>query len=232
MKDTMSILDIPTKWKTVSYPDKSIGSAKISHIRYHEGYYMMEGVDGFLLYRVNTRGIPVTVLSIDGNEVMVDDPMHWLGMQRLAEHSSGNVLVCGLGLGLIVHHLCNNKNVARIDVAELNKDVISLVKPLLPRDSRVNVFHMDASSDVLLRKGYDTVIIDLLVKEGDDVVLAGSSADPSMVYVIKKRFEIENPDAKVFIWGIRDPYVNPAVTHVDEKVYASIVEMIEGRRIL
>ena len=74
----------------------------------------MEGVSGYEFFEL-LKDIVVTELRINNEVVMVDDPMHWIGMQRLAEACEGKVLIGGLGLGLILHHFINNKKVTSID---------------------------------------------------------------------------------------------------------------------
>lgn len=84
----------------------------------------------------------------------------WLGYPRLAEAMSdtcselsynapfvrtatGRVLITGLGLGILPAALLRKPEVTRIDVVELEADVIGLVKPHL-QDERIVVHHADA----------------------------------------------------------------------------------------
>lgn len=159
----MRVLKIKN-WKTVDYPEKRYKSASITKTVYKEGYYLMEGVDGYDLFQV-LKPITVTELRINNNVVMVDDPLHWIGMQRLAEACKGKVLIGGLGLGLILRHLKRNKNVSKIVVVEINKDVIELIKPLLPEDKRVSIYLgnvLDFEWRTLYK--WDTIVLDLWVK--------------------------------------------------------------------
>ena len=74
-------------WKTpaTSYSLKEIKSVKITRDKQPSGYYRMEGVDGYVFYHHN-KSIQVTNLCIDNKVWMVDDPLHWYGMQSLAKH--------------------------------------------------------------------------------------------------------------------------------------------------
>ena len=198
-------------WETpaTKYPLARVGSAEISRVRYNRNYYRMEAVCGYMFFQV-TKPIHVTNLKINGQVWMVDDPLHWYGMQELAKHSKGKVLVGGLGLGLIIHALQKNPKVSRIDVLEINQDVIDLVKPLLfglnkAHVHKGNVFHCAHGE-------YDTVILDLWVGKGTPKVgyeMLGAFA------TFKARF----PKANVFIWGHGSSSLNPAV---DDKLRKQI----------
>jgi hypothetical protein len=56
----------------------------------------------------------------------------------------GRVLINGLGLGVVVKALLKKPEVTRIDVVELEQDIIDLVAPTYQMDSRFNVYHGDA----------------------------------------------------------------------------------------
>jgi hypothetical protein len=209
----MRILKIKN-WRTKAseYPTIGYGSAKIERVTYESGYYLMEGVAGYDLYYLENP-IKVTELLIDGDIVMVDDPLHWIGMMKLAEACEGRTLVGGLGLGLILHHLANNEDVTQIDVVEINPDVIHLIKPYLPKDPRVNIICDDVFKYKYVHGKYDTIVLDLWVKNEkmEEAKLAGTNdtkLSPLEAYV---RFQYNNPDANVYVWGLRHPAINPAV---------------------
>ena len=207
---TEILLSVPRDWQTPAtmYPEGSVGDAEIVRDFYPRGYYRMERVGGYVLWYNHYR-IPVTELKIRGQTVMVDDPLHWIGMQRLAEASVGNTLVAGLGLGLVVHALARNSRVTRIDVVEIEPDVVKLIAPHLPRDPRVRVHEGNAFT---WRGEYDTVIVDLLVRDEPTAptVIAGGQT-PISADELYHRFSAQHPNARVYLWGVRDPTINPAV---------------------
>lgn len=171
----------------------------------------MFGVDGYKYFYVKRKKISVTVLKIDNNVVMPDDPLHWIGMKRLAEASNGRVLVIGLGLGLVVHHLVNNERVTKIDVVEINADVIKLISPLLPDDERINVIQGDG----LLHQGeYETVLVDILVKSQneEEVRIAGQDIVVKKPFELWLEFKTKWMDSYVYLWGMTEPAFNPAVS--------------------
>jgi len=106
---------------------------------------------------------------------MVDSPYDWYAMGEFALRTqASNVLVGGLGLSLILHHLFLRRDIAKITVVELNKEIIDLVSSYIPKDDRVEIVHGDflkvvpelASKD----KKYDTVIMDMWTGEDRECV--------------------------------------------------------------
>jgi hypothetical protein len=204
----MGDLLVVNKWDTINYPEKKIGNAEIEIVPYSKGVYLMEGVRGYNFFEL-THKIRVTTLKINGYTVMVDDPLHWIGMEELAKHSTGKVCVAGLGLGLVVHHLVKNTKVTEIDVFEINKDVIRLIKPLLPKDNRINIINDDFFKEPFRKKHYDTIIIDLWVGDNGNFEICGTGEKvPILTYYT--RVKSNTPSSRVFLWGIRDKIANPA----------------------
>lgn len=230
---TPKLFVVPSDWEALWYQEISKGCASIKVDTQLPGYYWMEMVDGYPIYLVKET-IEVRELRIDGETVMVDDPLHWIGMERLAEASSGRVLVGGLGLGIIVHHLVKNPNVESIEVIELNQDVIDLVTPLLPKDGRIvikqgNIFDYMYSDDLY----YDTVINDIWVKEGpDDQAKEAGTGTSSDIGGSILLYQAKKPGAKIFVWGIRNPEHNPAISGSEENYQIMVEETKKIRRIV
>lgn len=204
MKKTLEIM----AWKTIEYPCRKFKSVEIIKCNYKKGYYFMEGIDGYIFYKI-TKPITIQCLKINGSTWMVDDPCHWIGMQRLAEHSRGRVLVGGLGMGIVIHHLLSNKDISKIDVVECNKDVINLVSPLF-NDEKITIHNDNIKSLKWLKNNvYDTIILDIWTynRYKDNNGLAIWAEMQSMVY----SFRNAHPNADVFVWGLRDKEMNPAI---------------------
>jgi hypothetical protein len=197
---------LPVKrWNTPAskYPTQKMGSAEISRRIYRRNnYYCMEGVNGYAFYKT-VNSIMVTELLIDNKVWMVDDPMHWWAMKTLARKSTGKVLCGGLGLGLIIHALLQNKQATKIDVVEVNSDVIQMVKPLLPESSMLNIEEADVFSKNA--EDYDTVILDTWMWNTID---AAKEAFFEM-YNAFAHFKVQNPQANVYIWGHPNNAINP-----------------------
>ena len=190
------------------YKEKTIGTAEIVKVKYKPGYYFMEGVRGYDLVHVRKQ-IPITLLKIKEKTWMVDDPLHWYGMQDLAKHSHGKVLVAGLGLGLLAHALVLNPKVESIDIFEINQDVIDLVIPLIPNDSKVRIYKKDIFDYEWASINYDTIIIDTWAGNRKDNPFIGEEI--TMVYGYCKSLTERN-NSQIFIWGVRNKEINPAVT--------------------
>jgi len=208
-------------WETpaTKYPISKRGKVRLSRKRYKRGFYIMEGVRGYDYFTVK-KPIPVTSLIVGKETWMVDDPMHWYGMQELAKAASGKVLVGGLGLGLVIHALEENEAVTAVDVVEIEEDVVGLISPLIEM-RKTDIINDDFWLYLYRTKEtYDTCILDIWVYEETDRIRVGYSMLAAMGSV-STRF----PSAKVYIWGIRDPKWNPAVTKVP--CYLEIERRIE-----
>jgi len=228
-KNGFKILEVSNDWTTPStnYPSKEIGSAKICKDEYREGLYLMEGVDGYDFFWVKKR-IPITILKINEKGVMLNDPLHEIGMKKLAECSSGKVLLGGLGLGIIVHYLEKNPNVESIDVVEYNQDVIELIEPLIPKTK--TKIHLGSIFDDKWKKGkYDTIILDLWVRSDDGEGIAGNDEKRNVtgdMLTAFGDFKTQFPKANVFIWGTRNPNINPSIPKLPSSKYIKFVERL------
>ena len=202
------IYKVPQKWSTFAtrYKPETVGKATITKKTYEPGYYLMEGIRGYVMWH-NTKKLPYTSLEINGMEWMLDDPLNWFGMVDLAKHSTGKVLVAGLGLGLVASQLAINPQVSSITVIEIYSDVISLIgKYLDPKitiinDSFENFINKNLKNQCFLR--YDTIILDIWV--GYSPYIKDSMKG---MYILTKTALEEN--GKIFIWGLNDETLNPA----------------------
>jgi hypothetical protein len=206
-------LEVGEEWHTIDYPDKKVESAEICHIVQPRGTYRMEGVDGYAFYNISSP-IKVTELRINKDVVMTDEPINWIGMQRLAEHCKGNTLIAGLGLGLIIHHLKNNDKVTNIDVVEVNVDVIDLLLPLLPENNKVYIIPEDIRAYELSELAeYDTILFDVWVKGDKGMKIEFPSTGEIMTRA--EALRALYPEKKVMVWGLHNDF-NPAVNITPE----------------
>src|SRR3989304_3089606 len=162
-------------WKTPysDLPDTEAGTARLRKSKYSRGYYHMEDIQGYLFFRVvGRRSLPVTSLQIKNGRSwhvwMVDDPLHWIGTSEYVKKlKPGNVLCAGLGLGLMLFHLYERKDITEITVVERNLDVVRLIAPYLPKDSRVQFcctdFYSWLAGATLCGEKYDNIYWDLAV---------------------------------------------------------------------
>jgi len=197
-----------SSWETpaTKYPLTRRGRVRLKRKPYPRGFYNMEGVRGYDYFTVK-KPIPITSLIVDRQTWMVDDPLHWYGMQDLANAAMGRVLVAGLGLGLVIHALEANEAVTAIDVVEIDEDVIGLITPLI-KMKKTRIINIDFWRYLYkTEENYDTFILDIWVYDEADRTQVGYSMLSALGSVSTKF-----PSAKIYIWGIRDPKWNPAVT--------------------
>jgi hypothetical protein len=83
--------------------------------------------------------------------VMSDTPAeileHWHALNR----ARGKVVITGLGLGCLPHALLELTTVTRIDIFDIDQDVIDLTGPYLLMDERVNIWNASASDEHMVR---------------------------------------------------------------------------------
>lgn len=131
-------------WRTplTNHPLITVGTARLQK-KHYRGVYHYEGVEGYEFYQ--TKGwLPVIGLQQKHGRHwhtwMVDDPLHWNGMREsVSDLPSGQIYVAGLGLGLMLHHMSVEPRFTDITVVEQNPDVVELIRPTLPDDSRVRI---------------------------------------------------------------------------------------------
>ncbi len=232
-KDNFEILNLKVlkidNWKTPvsTYIEEELDTARIKKVTYEPGYYFMEGVAGYDLFEV-IEPIKVTVLEIKENgkwrEMMVDDPLHDNGMRLLANVCRGTVLVAGLGLGLVVHHLFNNNKVDYVVVVEKNRDVIDIVSKYL-KYKNLKIIHRDFFEYINelppLSFPYDSAILDLWAWNRDASEEERKAQTNQMRAGILRTALISK---EVYVWGIRDPDLNPAVT---KEVNTDLMKILE-----
>ena len=76
--------------------------------------------------------------------MMSDTPAEIEDCIGFINKAKGNVLVNGLGLGVVVKAIFEKSEVAHVDVVEINKDIISLVWPSYKDSSKVTIYNDDA----------------------------------------------------------------------------------------
>ena len=167
IKDNI-LLVYADEWETapMRYPLSSVGHAKITREAQEKGLYHMHGMGGYEYY-VHDSPLPITELEIGGKTWMVDDPLHWIGIQEFVKHAPpGSILCAGLGLGIVVHHLVKRDDITSIMVVEWDKDVIELITPNLPDDDRVQIINDDYWGYIISAPLPDAILWDLAVGEG------------------------------------------------------------------
>lgn len=79
-----------------------------------------------------------------GDPWMSDTPAEMWDHQFFVQEVIGNVLITGLGLGLVLHNLLLKREVKRVTVVEVDQTLCELVGPHYTRDRRVRIVNADA----------------------------------------------------------------------------------------
>ena len=100
--------------------------------------------------------------------VMSDTPMEKETNRDFVRNAHGNVLIGGLGIGLIILAIQDKEDVKQITVVEKNREVIELVGKQLPLNFKVNVVNDDVFEYKPLIK-YNTIYMDIWNYINEDV---------------------------------------------------------------
>ena len=183
-------------WHTpaTDYPENEVGGYRIRHRRYTRGSYHMYGIDGYILFEA-VRPLVVTNLQEFRNGKwecwMVDDPPHWRAMEIYGEQSHGNVLVAGLGLGLVLHALSKNDEVKSITCVEISQAVIDLMASNVEHLPKVSIVKADFFDYVKHdNTKWDGMIVDLWV--ADESTKLGIYYHDVIPFAVELRFKYPN----------------------------------------
>ena len=127
--------------------------------------------EGFAALR---QGIPqgdYIRLMVDGSLMMSNTPMEKRTSMDFVINAHGDVLICGLGIGLVIIPLLVRDNVKSITVLEKYQDVIDCVLPQIEKhdvNGKLKVIHQDCF-EFTTKDKYDTIFIDIWAYVNSDV---------------------------------------------------------------
>lgn len=112
-----------------------------------------------------TRTAPVCILKNNDKVVLMSDTnFERLTNKYFLENASGDVLIFGLGMGMIVYPLLNSTSINTIKIVENNQDIIDFVYPKIQErdtNSKVSVIHGDSTTWYLTDNSkYDFIYFD------------------------------------------------------------------------
>lgn len=113
--------------------------------------------------RAITRGMfPGEYISLkeENTLLMSDTPMEKRTNQHFIDNAHGDVLIAGLGIGLIILPIQDKEVVKTITVVEKNKEVIELVGKQLPLNEKVRIINKDIYKWTPEYR-YDTIYLDI-----------------------------------------------------------------------
>jgi spermidine synthase len=123
---------------TVDVPDGISGDWRVET-------FIVEKPSVYLLL----KGRPITPgtykrLMYKNTVVMSNTPAEVYDFMNFVWKARGNVLINGLGLGVVLKAVLQNPEVKAVTVIELSEDVIKLVAPTFSNDPRVTIIQADA----------------------------------------------------------------------------------------
>ena len=123
------------------------------------------------------HGIPYNkkfIRLIDENEkfnrcIMSNTPMEEYTNKDFIINAFGDVLIGGLGIGMIILPLQDKSNVKSITIVEKNKDIIYMISNQLNFNSKVSIVNDDIFTYKPINNKYDCIYIDIWNYVNSDV---------------------------------------------------------------
>lgn len=149
---------------TALLPAAELGLARIAHIEVSDAAAKLHNMRCAFdprrtRYTISPGGY--AQLYVGSELMMSDTDAEWFSNQSVLYHANGDVLVAGLGLGMILHPLLQNPAVRSVTVVEKYTDVIALVAPSL-ESPKLTIVEGDIFT-LPLPKGttWDTIYFDI-----------------------------------------------------------------------
>lgn len=181
-----------TAWKYEDMPnflqDRTLGNAKVEQFTVFEYDFRAIYRDGLIPGKKYVR------LLIDDELFMSDAPMEKESNHDIIEKVYGNVLIAGLGIGLILLPMQNKKEVKRITVVEKNPNVIKIIGSQLPFNEKVEIIHADIF-DFIPSQKYDCIYLDIWPD-----ICKDNAGDMSNLIDKYSNFLTDNPDSWCKAW--------------------------------
>lgn len=145
-------------------PATTLGAARVVH----------DTPDSLTRMRAAMHGQPLhadtyTRLFVDDQLWMTDAEFECATNAGFVRCAKGDVLVAGLGLGLVLTPLLKNRKVESVTVLERSRDVIDLIGPLY-QHMKLSIIEADARMWNVPKKGFDYIYLDIWadVPNGDN----------------------------------------------------------------
>lgn len=127
----------------VTVPEGKSGDWKVAR------FAVAENDSRGISYALHGRPVPsgtYTRLMREGafDPVMSDTPAEISDQLDFINRATGNCLLNGLGLGVVLKAILAKPKVIHVDIVEIEQDVINLVWPTYQDGSRVTLHHADA----------------------------------------------------------------------------------------
>lgn len=140
--------------------DGKVGDFKLEHfeIKNNDLYALLHGIQ------------PGTYVKLTQNNevIMSNTQMEQHTNIDFVENAHGNVLIGGLGIGMIILAIQEKETVKSITVIEKNKEVIELIQQQLPLNEKVKVINDDVFNYKPVQK-FNTIYMDIWNYINEDV---------------------------------------------------------------
>ena len=127
----------------INVPDGISGNWKVETFEVTKQDAEMQRFQMFKSGRGVTEGTYKRLMR-NGTVVMSNTPDEISDFRNFVRNATGNVLVNGLGIGVLLQALLNKEDIDKITVIEKSKNVIELVADTYLKDKRVEVINADA----------------------------------------------------------------------------------------
>lgn len=107
-------------------------------------------------------------LLVGGDVMMSETPMEHRTNRAFVQGAYGDILIGGLGIGMIVLAIQGKPDVNSITIIEYSKDVIDAIKPQLPLNSKVKIIQGDVFTYKPKMK-YDCIYMDIWAYINSDI---------------------------------------------------------------
>lgn len=146
-------------------PQGQYGIAAVEHFEVSEmasRFTAMRGADDYVPAEKYAK------LRVNGCLMMTDTRMERRTNSEVVWKAKGNVLIAGLGLGMILHPILAKKEVESVTVIEKYADVIALIEPTV-RHKKLSIIEADIY-DWKPAKGtkFDTIYFDIWAEQSTD----------------------------------------------------------------
>lgn len=154
--------------------------------------------------RALLSGIPEgNYISLKHNHeiVMSNTPMEFETNSYFIENAHGDILIAGLGIGLIVLPIQDRENVKSITIIEKNQEVIDLVASQLPLNNKIKIINADILKwEPKTSEKYDVIYIDIW--NNVNATIYREEMKPLKTKFRKYlRSKKENPDSFIKCWA-------------------------------
>jgi hypothetical protein len=96
-----------------------------------------------------------------GATIMSDTWMERMTNEPFIQHAKGHVLIAGLGIGMVLLDIQDKEDIFTVTVVEKEEEVIDLVRPQLPLNSKVRIIPQDIFKYKATDKTFDTIYFDI-----------------------------------------------------------------------